>query len=79
MADKKNVPPADPQQAPALATPAAAIAAQSVIAAEQAAIAAAQQEAREKRLDETTPGGRYKVNGLWVDADGKPHKDQESE
>lgn len=67
MADKK------------VATPAAALAAQSVIAAEQAAIAAAQQEAREKRLDETKPGGRYKVNGRFVNAHGEPHEDQESE
>lgn len=75
MADKKK----DPQADPTLATPAAAIAAQSVIAAEQAAIAAAQQQAKENRLDETIAGGRYKVNGLWVDANGKPHVDQESE
>jgi hypothetical protein len=25
-----------------------------------------------KTASETVPGGRYKVNGVWVNADGKP-------
>lgn len=25
-----------------------------------------------KKSDETVPGGRYLVNGKWVDANGKP-------
>jgi hypothetical protein len=25
----------------------------------------------DRKLDETVPGGRYKVGGMWVDANGK--------
>jgi hypothetical protein len=35
------------------------------------ALAEAQAEAEENPRDETVPGGRYKVNGQWVNADGK--------
>jgi hypothetical protein len=28
------------------------------------------------RLDETVEGGRYRVGGVWVDAEGRPLKDQ---
>jgi hypothetical protein len=59
---------------------------QTPVAAEQAAISAIQREAKEKRLDETKhpatdtrAGGRYRVNGRFVNADGKLHDDQESE
>ncbi len=31
------------------------------------------------RKDETVPGGRFLVNGVYVDADGNKHKDQKSE
>ena len=38
------------------------------------ALAEAQREAQAHPRDETIPGGRYLVDGEWVDADGKPLK-----
>ena len=42
------------------------------------AIATAKAEAEEQQLDETVPGGRYLVDGVYKDADGnvlgKPKK-----
>lgn len=32
------------------------------------------EEAPAKRQDETVPGGRYRVNGVLVNAEGKPIK-----
>lgn len=29
------------------------------------------EESKPKKLDETIPGGRYLVDGVWVDANGK--------
>lgn len=69
MADSDNQN-TDPNQQPQVV-----IVQDPVIAAQQA-IAAAAREAELKHLDETQPGGRYKVNGVYVDAEGKPHKNQ---
>ena len=46
--------------------------------AAQAQTEAAAQVA-ERRPDETVPGGRYLVNGMFVDCNGKPLKDQGEE
>lgn len=35
-------------------------------------------EAQEKKLDETVPGGRYLVNGVLVNADGEPVNDKKT-
>jgi len=35
--------------------------------------------APEDRPDETVEGGRYRVGGVWVDAEGRPLKDQKGE
>ena len=51
---------------------------QTQLRLEQQAIARAAQEAEEKQMDETEPGGRYLVNKVFVDAEGKPHKDQKT-
>ncbi len=51
---------------------------QTQLRLEQQAIARAAQEAEEKQMDETEPGGRYLVNNVFVDAEGKPHKDQKT-
>ncbi len=51
---------------------------QTQLRLEQQAIARASQEAEEKQMDETVEGGRYLVNGVFVDAEGKPHKDQKT-
>lgn len=47
-------------------------------AAIDAAVAAdaADPDSNAGKLDETTPGGRYLVNGVFVDANGEPIKDQ---
>lgn len=39
-------------------------------------LAEAQQEAERLQMDETTPGGRYKVGERWVDANGNEIKDK---
>jgi hypothetical protein len=41
-----------------------------------AAIVEAQAEAAEKQIDTTVPGGKYEVNGVLVDCNGEPLKDQ---
>lgn len=38
-------------------------------------LAEAQQEAERLQMDETIPGGKYKVGDQFVDANGKPVKD----
>ena len=46
------------------------------VAAQQKAISEAAAEAERKQADETEPGGRYKVNGVYVNALGEKHKNQ---
>lgn len=47
-------------------------------AAQEAAVAQAlaDQEAAERKPDETIPGGRYLQGDIYIDAEGKPLKDQ---
>lgn len=35
--------------------------------------------AEEDQIDETIPGGAYVVDGQWVDAEGKPLKQEKAE
>jgi hypothetical protein len=43
------------------------------------ATAEAQKEAAAAKLDETVPGGKYKVGDTFVNADGEPVKDAEKD
>ena len=54
---------------------------QTALAQEQKAIAEAARKAELEQKDESKfPGGRYLLaNGTYVNAEGKPHKDQKSE
>lgn len=42
--------------------------------ARQLQSAADAQRAKQEGIDETVPGGRYLVDGAWVNAEGKPIK-----
>jgi hypothetical protein len=40
------------------------------------ALAEAAEAAEARQADTTVPGGRFLVDGAWVDAEGKPLKDK---
>jgi hypothetical protein len=58
--------PSTPEKAPV--RPAAAVTEDDAAALQKAA----DQQAQEDRPDETVPGGKYVVDGQWVNAEGQP-------
>jgi hypothetical protein len=76
MADNDQVTNDQTQQPPIIVT----INPQDAVRAEQAAYAQAMVKAEQEQKDETVEGGRYRLpSGVFVDAEGKKHKDQKSE